>query len=159
MIDWLLDFGYLGLFIGTFLAGTVLPLSSDFLFVGMLTAGGSVWLCHLSATTGNWLGALTCYWLGRAGKWEWLDKWFGIKKEKLARQKTVINKYGVFVALFSWLPFIGTLSVIALGFYKVKPKTTTLLLYIGCFLRYLVWVLLYIKYGEMFVEWIKAHIG
>ena len=28
VMDWLLNLGYLGLFLGTFLAGTVLPLSS-----------------------------------------------------------------------------------------------------------------------------------
>ena len=35
-MEWLLDLGYLGLFLGTFLAGTVLPLSSDVLLIGML---------------------------------------------------------------------------------------------------------------------------
>jgi len=38
VMDWLLNLGYLGLFLGTFLAGTVLPLSSDILLVGMLAA-------------------------------------------------------------------------------------------------------------------------
>ena len=35
------EWGYIGLFIGTFLAATVIPFSSEFLIVGILIAGYS----------------------------------------------------------------------------------------------------------------------
>ena len=63
-MEWLLNLGYPGLFIGTFLSGTVLPMSSDVLLVGMLAAGADPVACLLLATVGNWLGAMTSYWLG-----------------------------------------------------------------------------------------------
>lgn len=153
-MKWLVNLGYLGLFIGTFLSGTVFPLSSDILFVGILgIEGNSPWICLIVATTGNWLGGMMSYGFGWLGRWDWLERWFKIKKEKLAKQKAVIDKYGVWIALAPWIPFVGTLSLIALGFYKVKPKTTTLFVLIGCFARFLLWTLLYVAYADKFVEW------
>ena len=61
VMDWLLNLGYLGLFLGTFLAGTVLPLSSDILLVGMLAAKADPLICLPVAAVGNWLGAMTSY--------------------------------------------------------------------------------------------------
>lgn len=63
----LLDWGYIGLFVGSFVAATVVPFSSDVLLVGMLAAGGNVWLSVLVATVGNWAGGLTSYWIGWIG--------------------------------------------------------------------------------------------
>ena len=40
-MEFLQEFGYIGLFIGTFLAATVIPFSSEFLIIGILVAGGN----------------------------------------------------------------------------------------------------------------------
>ena len=153
-MDWLLQFGYAGLFIGAFVAGSVVPLSSDLLIVGLLAAGGSKWICLISATLGNWLGSYTSYWLGCLGKWDKLEKWFNIKRERLEKQKAIIDKYGVWLAFFSWVAFIGVVSVITLGFYRIRPKTTAALILAGCFVRFLFWIILYNLYAEKFIEWI-----
>ena len=58
-LEFLLDLGYVGLFIGTFIAATVVPFSSDFLIVGILIAGGDPLISWICATAGNWLGGLT----------------------------------------------------------------------------------------------------
>ena len=55
-MDWLLDLGYFGLFLGSFIAATVVPFSSDVQLIAMLAVGGNVWLCVGVATLGNWLG-------------------------------------------------------------------------------------------------------
>ena len=68
-MEWLLNLGYVGLFAGSFIAATVVPFSSDVLLLGMLAAGGNVWLCVLVATLGNWLGGLTSYWIGWIGRY------------------------------------------------------------------------------------------
>ncbi|MDR2037827.1 MAG: DedA family protein [Bacteroidales bacterium] len=146
-MDGLINLGYLGLFIGTFLSGTVIPLSSDVLLIGILALGGNEWLCLLIATIGNWLGGMTSYGLGWLAKWEWLERWFDVKPEKLHKQKETVNKYGAGLALFAWVPAIGSILLIALGFYKVKPKTTTLLLLGVCFVRFLIWTLLHIHFA------------
>lgn len=158
-MDWFLDLGYWGLLIGTFLSGTILTFSSDILLIGILLAGGDPWICLVAATIGNGTGALTSYLLGRLAKWEWLEKWFKIKPETLEKQKAKVDKYGVWGALFSWLPVVGQVFMVALGFYKVKPKTTVLLTYAGCLFRFLVWVLLYIHFGQAFIDFVMGMMG
>ena len=135
----LLDWGLLGLFIGTFLAATILPFSSDALYIAVLTVTDNPVQCLWVATLGNWLGGITTYYIGRIGKWEWLEKWFSVKKETLEQQKTRVDKYGIWLALLSWVPFIGDMFVVALGFYRTKQIPTIILLLIGKFLRFLVW--------------------
>lgn len=154
-MDSLIDLGYLGLFIGSFLASTVIPMSADVLLIGTLSLGGNEWLCLLIATTGNWMGGLTSYWIGWMGKWEWLERWFKVKKDKLEQQKKYIDRYGVWLALFTWLPLAGDLFAIALGFYKVRPFASALYMLAGRFARFLVWTLLYIKYAGQFIEFIS----
>lgn len=56
-MDFLLEWGYLGLFVGSFLASTIIPFSSEFLLIAMLLAGGNPWACFAAATIGNGLGA------------------------------------------------------------------------------------------------------
>ena len=153
-MDTLIDLGYWGLFIGSFLASTIIPMSADVLLVGVLTLGGNEWLCLGIATIGNWLGGLTSYGIGWIGKWEWIEKWFKIKEEKLIQQKKYIDRYGVWLALFTWLPFVGDLFAIALGFYKIKPFTSALCMLIGRFVRFLTWTLLYINFADKFIEFI-----
>ena len=142
VMDWLLNLGYLGLFLGTFLAGTVLPRSADILLVGMLAAKADPLICLPVAAVGNWLGAMTSYWLGWYAKWEWLEKWFRIKPDTLRRQQERVDKYGVWLAMVFWAPFIGMVCMIALGVYKVRPRTTALLALAGSFLRFSFWILL-----------------
>jgi membrane protein YqaA with SNARE-associated domain len=153
--DWLLGLGYWGLLLGTFIAGTVLSLSSDVLIVGMLLAGGDPWLCLAAATVGNGTGAMTSYILGWFARWEWIERWFKVREATLERQREMISKWGVWLALVSWLPVVGQIFMIGLGFYKTRPAVVTLLAYAGCLGRFLVWVLLYIHFGDRFIELIK----
>ena len=90
-MDWLIDLGYLGLFLGTFVAGTVIPMSSDVPMVGMLAVGANPIACLFVASIGNWLGAMTSYVLGWYAKWAWLEKWFGIRPETLRKQQQRIS--------------------------------------------------------------------
>ena len=137
------DLGLLGLFIGNFLAATVIPFSSDALYIAVLALMKRPMACFLVATAGNWLGSVVTYYIGRLGKWEWIEKWFKVKPETLAKQKEKIDKWGVWLALIAWVPFIGDVFVIALGFYRTKPLPTIILLLIGKALRFLAWTLLF----------------
>jgi len=141
------DLGLLGLFIGTFLAATIVPFSSDVLYVGILAATKDPVGCFLIGTLGNWLGGVTTYWIGWIGKWEWIERWFKVKPETLEKQKTKIDRYGVWLALLSWVPFIGDIFAIALGFYKTKPSWTMLFLLLCKAARFAVWtaLLLFLK--------------
>lgn len=103
----LLDWGYIGLFIGSFVAATIVPFSSDVLLVGILAAGGNVWLSVLVATVGNWAGR-TDFVLDRLDRrWEWIEKYLRVKHETLERHKSKVDRFGAWLALFTWLPFVG----------------------------------------------------
>ena len=131
--------GLWGLFIGTFLAATVVPFSADVLYVTMLQMTSNPWACLAVASLGNWLGSLTTFGLGRLGRWDWIEKLFKVDRAKLEKQKVYIDRYGIWLARFSWIPFVGDLLTLALGFYKTNPWLTALLLLVGRFLRFFVW--------------------
>ena len=141
-MDWLLDLGYVGLFIGSFLASTVLPFSADVLLIGMLVGGGSPWVVIGVATIGNFLGGLTSYGVGRIGKVEWLER-FGATPEKIARHKAKIDRYGAWLALLSWVPFVGDIFAVSLGFFRVKFVPSAIFMLIGKFGRFVAWYLIY----------------
>lgn len=147
-MEFLQDWGLIGLFIGTFLAATVIPFSSDFLIVGILLAGANPIASFIVATVGNWSGGLTSYWIGRSGKWEWIEKWFGVSEEKLLKQKSKIDKYGALVAFCSWFPFVGDIFAIGLGFYKVDFTKSSIYMLIGKAVRFAFWIALFYIFGD-----------
>ena len=92
-MEWLEGLGLLGLFIGTFLAATIFPFSSDALYLAILAATGSPVSCLLVGTLGNWLGSVLTNWIGWIGKWEWIEKWFKVKPQTLQKQKEKEDRY------------------------------------------------------------------
>ena len=142
-MEWLESLGLAGLFFGTFLAATIFPFSSDALYLAVLAATADPVGCLIAGTLGNWLGSVLTYFIGRAGKWEWIEKWFRVKPETLQKQKSKIDRYGVWLALICWVPVVGDVIAIALGFYKARPGWTIMLMLVGKFARFLVWNLIY----------------
>ena len=136
--------GLIGLFIGTFLAATILPFSSDALYIAVLAITKEPVGCLVVGTLGNWLGGVTTYFLGRCAKWSWIEKTFKVKQETLEKQKAKIDKYGVWLALISWVPVVGDVFAIALGFYKTPAVPTILLLLAGKAVRFALWTLFFI---------------
>ncbi|MBP6947639.1 MAG: DedA family protein [Bacteroidales bacterium] len=153
-MEWLQGLGLLGLFLGTFMAATMVPFNSTVLYIGILLTGVNPWIVFLVGTLGNWSGGLTTYGVGRIGKWEWIEKWFKVKPETLTAQKEKIDRWGALLALVTWLPFVGDVFAIALGFYRVAFWKCSLFMLIGRGLRFLLWTLLFIKYGEAVVNYI-----
>ncbi|OFY39414.1 MAG: hypothetical protein A2X18_04785 [Bacteroidetes bacterium GWF2_40_14] len=147
-MEFLESLGYIGLFLGSFMASTIVPFSSDVLFVGVLLAGGNPLISFLVATAGNWLGGLTSYGVGFLGKWEWIEKWFRVKEESLIKQKVRIEKYGSLIAFFSWVPFFGDVLAVGLGFYKVNFTKCAIYMLLGKAVRFAFWAVLYHYFGE-----------
>jgi len=135
--------GYLGLFLGSFLAATVVPFSSEILVTGMLVAGANKFYIFLFATLGNWLGSVSTYAIGLLGKLQWAEKFFKISHEKIEKQQRIIQKFGSWLSFFVWLPVIGDVFALALGFYKVSPKTCIPFMLIGKAARFLTVIFLY----------------
>jgi membrane protein YqaA with SNARE-associated domain len=139
-MDFLLEFGYVGLFLAAFLAATVLPLGSEVVFASLIFAGWDVWTCVIVATIGNTLGGITSYWIGRLGKIEWMEKYLKIKKEKIDKFEKRMYNRGDWLALFSFVPGIGDVIVVACGYFRCNFWGTTLFMTIGKFGRYVAWM-------------------
>lgn len=133
------EWGYLGLFIASFLGATIIPFSSELVLSLLIIKGYDFNLSLLVATTGNWLGGLSSYFLGRLGKWSTLEKYFRLKKEKIVKFKTNIDKWGSLLAFFCWLPIIGDPIAVGLGFFRTNFLLVALWMFIGKLIRYIVW--------------------
>lgn len=133
------EWGYIGLFIASFLGATIIPFSSELVLSLLIIKGYDFNLSLLVATTGNWLGGLSSYFLGRLGKWSTLEKYFRLKKEKIVKFKTNIDKWGSLLAFFCWLPIIGDPIAVGLGFFRTNYLLVAIWMFIGKLIRYIVW--------------------
>lgn len=131
----LIEWGYFGLFVGAFLAATILPFSSEVILAALLLNGFNPFLCLLLAGFGNTLGGLTNYGIGKLGNPRWLLK-FGMSYEKLDNYQSTTFKYGHWLAFFSWVPIVGDPLSIALGYFRVKFYPFLILMTLGKFIRY-----------------------
>lgn len=132
----LLEWGYFGMFLSALLAATILPFSSDLVLGGLVAAGCNPIAIVAVATLGNWAGGLISYGMGWLGKLEWLERYFRVKPESIAKQKARVDRWGPLLAITSWVPFVGDIFAIVLGFYKAKFLPTAWWLLVGKFLRY-----------------------
>jgi membrane protein YqaA with SNARE-associated domain len=67
-----------------------------------------------------------------------------VKQKTIESWKVSIQKYGVWLALLSWLPIVGDIIGIALGFFRANIFWSFFFMAIGKFIRYLVVVLVYL---------------
>ena len=135
-------YGYWGLFLASFLSATVLPFSSEAVFSAMVYGGLDAWACVGLATLGNWLGALTCYWLGYLGKTEWIEKYLHVSHQKVEHYKAWFHRHGEWIAFFSFVPFIGDILAVTAGFMRSRFWLTALFMLAGKALRYVVWMMI-----------------
>ena len=102
ILQFLIDWGYWGLFLGSFIAGSVLPFSSEAVLAACVgPLGLDPVISIAAATAGNVSGGMTCYWMGHLGNMEWIEKYFHVKKEKMDRAVEAAGNEPV----FSLLPF------------------------------------------------------
>jgi len=144
-MELLIEYGYIGVFIAAFLAATILPFSSEIVLTGVLLGGADYWPCMIAATFGNFLGGMTCYWLGKIGKIEWIKKYLRINISKLERFQARIQKKGSWIAFFAFLPGVGDLIAVALGFMRANVWIVSVSMLVGKALRYWVWMELVFK--------------
>ena len=134
----LASLGLFGLFLGCMLSATIIPFSSEFLVAGaMKMQAYPLFIIILVASIGNTIGGMISFLMGWLCKWEWLEKYFKIKREKLERIRGHIEKYGVWAALLTWLPIVGDPLAIAMGFMRLNPWWTMLIMFTGKAVRYI----------------------
>lgn len=134
------DWGYIGLFIATFLAGSILPFSSEIVLTAVLAAGLDPWICIFTATAGNWLGGITCYFIGRMGKMQWIEKYLRIKPEKLEKTQKFLQGKGALMAFFVFVPVVGDLIVVAFGLMRANMFLVFTAMLLGKFVRFVIWM-------------------
>ena len=121
-IQLLIEWGLPGLFISALLAGSIVPFPIA---------------CLISATLGNTVGGMTCYYMGRLGKISWIEKYFKVKKEKVDKMVKFLQGKGALMAFFTFLPAIGEVIAIALGFMRSNTWLTIVSMFVGKLIRYI----------------------
>ncbi len=138
-MDYYIELGYWGLFVASFLAATVIPLSSEIVLSVLIANGYDFGASLAVATIGNWLGGLSSYGLGYIGNWETLERYFGVKKSKVVRVKKYVEQWGSPLAFLCWLPLVGDIFAVGLGFFKIRFPPVALWMLVGKLLRYAIW--------------------
>lgn len=136
IIEFLKDYGYLGMGILAFLAGTVVPITSEVLLVFFLGIGLNAVGLTLAATVGNTLGGITCFMIGYLTTKEKVQKFFKIPDRRMKRADMLIQKYGYWTAAFSFLPVLGEVFLLSLGIMRVNRFKVISLMALGKLFRY-----------------------
>lgn len=132
------EYGYIGLFTASFLAATILPLSSEIVLSFLLLNNFDPYISVSIATAGNVLGSVTNYILGFWGSSLLQKKLFRLSEKEINRALQRYQKYGVISLLFAWVPVIGDPLTIVAGMLKINIYLFLILVAIGKLLRYIV---------------------
>jgi membrane protein YqaA with SNARE-associated domain len=128
------------LFVWSFAAATVLPLSSEIPLV-LTVRNSEGWIIPVAvATAGNYLGACTTYWLARAA----VTHVRPARAARIQRASSLITRYGSPALLLSWVPLIGDALVALAGAARMP------------FARFSVWTLLGKAARYLAVGWLST---
>ena len=114
LTSFLADYGYLNLFVLSFLASTILPLGSEALIIALIYQDFNPFAVVMVATLGNFLGSCTTYYLGLKGR-PVLEKYLSPSPEKIEKIEKFFKKYGLYTLLFTWVPGIGDIITMVAG--------------------------------------------
>ena len=130
---------YLSLFSISFLAATILPLSSELTLAGLMATSNydNIFLL-IVASLGNVLGSVVNWILGFYSRNLSTKKWFPFKDKQIEKSSKWFNKFGRWSLLFAWVPIIGDPLTLAAGLLRVKFIEFLILVTIGKVSRYLV---------------------
>lgn len=138
IIAFLTDWGYWGMLLSAFLAGSFFPFSSEAVMLGLLAAGLKPWPLILYATVGNVMGGLFNYGIGHMGRMDWIEKYLHVKPESLNKAQRFMAGHGAWMGFFAFLPIIGSAITIVLGLMRSNLFISTISITAGKFARYLV---------------------
>jgi len=141
-MDWIIDFltgyGYIGMLIAAFLAGSFFPFSSEAVMVGLMATGLDPWQLMIYGTIGNVLGSCFNYGVGRMGKLEWIEKYLHVKKKDLDKAERFMAGHGAWMGFFAFLPVLGSAITILLGLMRANIVISLVSITIGKLFRYLI---------------------
>lgn len=134
-------YGYWGMTIAAFLAGSIFPFSSEAVMVSLQLAGLEPWPLFLSASAGNVAGSMFNYYVGTLGRLEWIERYLHIKRDKVLRAQAWMENRGVWMGTLCFLPVIGSALSVAMGYMRANPYKSFIAISIGKTARYAVLIL------------------
>ena len=144
MLDFIIpileSYGYWGMLIASFIAGSVFPWSSEAIMLGLFAAGLDPEGLIIYGTIGNVLGSMFNYWVGSFGRIDWIEKYLHVKKESLDRAERFMNGHGAWIGFFAFLPLLGSAIAILLGLMRANIPITVISMTLGKLLRYIILV-------------------
>lgn len=149
MIEYLIQFGPMGMFLAAFLAGSFFPFSSEAVMLALMAMGVEPWELIIYGTAGNVLGSVFNYCIGRLGKEEWFEKYLHVKPEQMDKARRFMRGRGAYMGFFAFIPLLGSAITILLGLMRANVVITFVSITIGKLLRYIILI-----YGAFLVKWI-----
>ncbi|MCR4602204.1 MAG: DedA family protein [Prevotella sp.] len=137
-IEILTNYGYWGMLIAAFLAGSFFPFSSEAVMVALMAAHLDPWLLMIYGTIGNVLGSVVNYCIGRLGKTEWFEKYLHVSPENMEKAKRFMRGHGAWMGFFAFIPLLGSAITILLGLMRANPLITFISITLGKIFRYVV---------------------
>ena len=128
---------YTKLFIISLLAATILPLSSEIVLTTMLLTNlFEKNILLIVASSGNILGSIFNWYLGKKITIFKDRKWFPVSQEQLNKSQKYFQKYGLWSLLLAWVPVIGDPLTLLAGVLKVRFSIFFILVSISKISRY-----------------------
>ncbi|MBP1539009.1 MAG: DedA family protein [Prevotella sp.] len=140
LIQLLIDYGYWGMLLAAFLAGSFFPFSSEAVMVALLAAGLQPWPLVAYGTVGNVLGSVFNYGVGRLGRTEWIERYLHVTPTQMDRARRFMRGRGAWMGFFAFLPVLGSAITIVLGLMRANLFITFISITIGKLLRYVILV-------------------
>jgi len=127
----------LKLFIISLLAATILPLSSEIVLTTMLLTNlFEKNILLIVASSGNILGSIFNWYLGKKITIFQDRKWFPVSPEQLNKSQKYFQKYGLWSLLLAWVPVIGDPLTLLAGVLKVRFSIFFILVSVSKISRY-----------------------
>ena len=137
---------YFQLLIISFLAATILPLSSELVLSTMLlTDSFDKYLLLVVASFGNIFGSSVNWYLGKKILIFKDKKWFPVNEKQIAKSEMYFKKYGIWSILLAWVPIIGDPLTVIAGILKINFFTFLLLVSISKTSRYIFLIFIIFK--------------
>ena len=146
LVDILTNYGYWGMLISAFLAGSFIPFSSEAVMLGLLATGLDGGQLVVYGSIGNVLGSMFNYGVGRMGRLDWIEKYLHISKKDLDKAQRFMAGRGAWMGFFAFLPILGSAITILLGLMRANVPISILSITIGKILRYVILI-----YGALLV--------
>lgn len=135
-VDFLVQYGYLGMFVAAFIAGSVFPFSSETVMVMLQVGGAEPLPLFVSATIGNVGGSMFNYGIGRVGKESWRERLMPKNPDKRTRNERLLQKYGAWAGVLCFVPILGSAIAVMMGYMRLNPWMSLLTIFIGKAARY-----------------------